>query len=50
MYLPPQFAAKDDRAAADLICEYPFASLISADNEGLPFVTHLPLHLEERGE
>ena len=50
MYLPPQFAAKDNRAAADLIREYPFASLISADDEGLPFVTHLPLHLEERGE
>lgn len=50
MYLPPQFAAKDDRFAAELIREYPFASLISADDEGLPFVTHLPLHLEERGE
>ena len=50
MYLPPQFAAKDNRAAADLIREYPFASLISVDDEGLPFVTHLPLHLEERGE
>lgn len=27
---------------------YPFASLISVDDGGLPYVTHLPLHLEDR--
>ena len=27
----------------------PFASLISVDDAGLPFVSHIPLHLEERG-
>jgi transcriptional regulator len=49
MYLPPQF--KGDRAqAAALIAEHPFASLISTDDAGLPFITHLPLHLEQRGE
>ncbi|WP_397409700.1 FMN-binding negative transcriptional regulator [Polaromonas sp.] len=49
MYLPPQF--KGDRAqAAALINDHPFASLISVDDAGLPFVTHLPLHLESRGE
>ena len=31
-----------------LMREHPFASLISNDDTGLPFVTHLPLHLEER--
>ncbi len=47
MYLPPQF--KGDRAqAAALINEHPFASLISVDDAGLPYVTHLPLHLEDR--
>ena len=47
MYLSPQF--KGDRAqAAALIKDYPFASLISVDDTGLPYVTHLPLHLEER--
>lgn len=30
--------------------EHPFASLISNDDNGLPFVTHLPLHLEDRSE
>ena len=49
MYLPPQF--KGDRAqAAALITDHPFASLISVDDAGLPYVTHLPLHLEARGE
>ena len=27
---------------------YPLASLISVDDEGFPFVTHLPLHLTQR--
>lgn len=49
MYMPPQF--KGDRAkAAALIQEHPFASLISVDEAGLPYVTHLPLHLEDRGD
>lgn len=49
MYLPPQFKAKDDALARDLMREYPFASLISNDDDGLPYVTHLPLHLDEPG-
>ena len=50
MYLPPQFAAKDAAIAVELMRAHPFASLISTDDEGLPFVTHLPLHmLEEAG-
>jgi transcriptional regulator len=48
MYMPPQFNAKDPQLAAEIIRAHPFASLISCDDEGLPFVTHLPLHLEER--
>jgi transcriptional regulator len=50
MYVPPQFNARDPALAATLIRENPFASLISCDDEGLPYVTHLPLHLEERPE
>ena len=49
MYLPPHFKGDRPQAAA-LITEHPFASLISTDGAGLPFVTHLPLHLEQRGE
>jgi transcriptional regulator len=48
MYQPPQFRSSDAAIAADLMREHPFASLISTDDAGFPFVTHLPLHLEER--
>lgn len=50
MYLPPQFNAKNRDDAWALMRAYPFASLISNDDTGLPFVTPLPLHLELRGE
>ncbi len=48
MYLPPQFNAKERSHALALMRSHPFASLISNDADGFPFVTHLPLHLEER--
>lgn len=50
MYVPPQFNSNDPALAAELIRANPFASLISVDDEGLPFVSHIPLHLEEQGE
>ncbi len=50
MYLPAQFKSEDDKHARLLMRENPFASLISLDDAGLPYVTHLPLHLDERGE
>jgi transcriptional regulator len=46
MYLPSQFDPKNPLVAIEVIQSHPFASLISVDDEGLPFVTHLPLHLE----
>lgn len=48
MYQPPQFKSQDRAVAARLMREHPLASLISNDDNGLPFVSHLPLHLEER--
>ncbi len=50
MYLPPQFNAKNRADAAALVREYAFASLVSNDDQGLPFVTHLPLHLVEESD
>lgn len=50
MYLPPQFKSDDHAHAAALMRSHPFASLISVDGDGFPFVTHLPLHLEVRGD
>ncbi|MBT2336802.1 FMN-binding negative transcriptional regulator [Variovorax paradoxus] len=48
MYMPPQFNAKDPAIALELMRAHPFASLISNDEEGLPYVTHLPLVAEPR--
>jgi transcriptional regulator len=45
VYLPPQFNAKDEAHALALMRAHPFASLISVDDDGVPFVTHIPLHL-----
>jgi transcriptional regulator len=50
MYQPPQFKANDRSQALDIMRAQPFASLISVDDAGLPFVTHLPLHVEMRAE
>jgi transcriptional regulator len=48
MYQPPHFKSEDAATAAAIMRADPFASLISNDDAGFPFVTHLPLHLEER--
>lgn len=50
MYMPPQFTSDDRADALALMRAYPFASLISNDEAGLPYVTHLPLHAQEEGE
>lgn len=50
MYQPPQFNAIDRSQALDIIRAQPLASLISVDDAGLPYVTHLPLHAELQGE
>lgn len=50
MYLPPQFKAKERAHALALMRAFPLASLISTDDTGFPYVTHLPLHVEEGQE
>ena len=50
MYLPPQFKAKNPAHALELMRSHPLAQLISNDDEGLPFVTPLPLHVLQEGE
>jgi transcriptional regulator len=49
MYQPPQFRSEDPALAAELMRSHPFASVVSVDDGGFPFVSHLPLHLEEGG-
>jgi transcriptional regulator len=48
MYEPPQFQSRDPAIAAELMRRHAFASLVSSDDTGFPFITHLPLHLEEQ--
>jgi transcriptional regulator len=50
MYLPAHLSDKDLVYAREIMRAYPFASLISNDDEGVPFVTQLPLHLAEGQE
>lgn len=49
MYMPPQFLAKDQAIGRELVRNYPLATLVSCDDDGLPFATHLPLQLQEEG-
>jgi transcriptional regulator len=48
MYLPTQFDTPEH--ASTIMREHPFASLVSVDDDGFPFVTHLPLSLHEEGD
>jgi len=50
MYLPPQFNSDQPHHAADLVRAYPLASLISVDDSGFPFVSHLPLNLQDQDQ
>lgn len=47
MYLPAQFKPPSEDEAFDLMRSHPLATLVSLDDQGFPFVTHLPLHREE---
>lgn len=49
MYLPSQFACEDVQHALRLMRAQTLASLISVDDSGAPFVTHLPLHVQQDG-
>jgi transcriptional regulator len=50
MYLPPQFNEKNRDIAIELMRAHPFASLVTTDEDGLPFVTHLPLVVDVQDE
>jgi transcriptional regulator len=48
MYVPAQFNSKELADAVELMRSHPFATLITNDDEGWPYITYLPLHLETR--
>ncbi len=43
MYTPPAFALEDSAAIERIMAEEPFGQLITADHDGLPTATHIPL-------
>ena len=49
MYLPRQFDHRDPAVTCRLLREHPLASLISTDDQGFPFVSHLPIKLDATG-
>jgi transcriptional regulator len=49
MYVPSHFDLKNADAARALMRNRPFASLVTTSEDGAPFVTHLPLLLEDDG-
>jgi len=46
MYIPTQFKSDDVSAAVELMRRHSFATLICNDDDGRPFVTYLPLHVD----
>ncbi|MDI9335886.1 MAG: FMN-binding negative transcriptional regulator [Gammaproteobacteria bacterium] len=47
MYIPKQFQNSDALLAQRIIRENPLATVIGIDPEGLPIVSHLPLHWQK---
>ena len=46
MYIPTQFKSDDLDHAVKLMRDHSFATLICNDDDGQPFVTYLPLHVD----
>jgi transcriptional regulator len=50
MYLPRHFEQPDRALALEVMRAHSFATLVSIDDAGKPFATHLPLIVSERGQ
>jgi transcriptional regulator len=46
MYIPAQFKSQNLSDAIELMKAHSFATLIANDDEGWPFITYLPLHVQ----
>jgi len=46
LYIPTQFKSQELSDAIDLMKAHSFATLIANDDEGWPYITYLPLHVE----
>jgi transcriptional regulator len=49
MYLPKQFDHRDPQVTCRLVREHPLATLISTDEQGAPYLSHLPIKLDQTG-
>jgi transcriptional regulator len=49
MYLPRHFDQLDQALAVEVMREHNFAMMVSNDDEGVPFASHLPLVVSEEG-
>ena len=49
MYLPRHFEQPDRALTLEVMRAHSFATMICADDTGLPFATHLPVIVSERG-
>ncbi|HEY4373646.1 MAG TPA: FMN-binding negative transcriptional regulator [Burkholderiales bacterium] len=50
MYLPKHFEITEDAPALEIMRAHNFAMLVSNDDAGMPFVSHLPLVGEKQGD
>jgi len=48
MYLPKHFEQKDTALALEVMRQHSFAMLVGNDDTGAPYVSHLPLVVEEK--
>ena len=49
MYIPGSFEVKDAAVLRDFVVRHPFATVISANSDDVPYVTHIPLVLKSDG-
>lgn len=50
MYSPKHFDVQDNELVLQLIEDFPLASVVSCDEEGDPFINHIPMIAEKRGD
>ena len=49
MYIPKHFQVNDPSWQARHMADHPFATVVTTDEDGLPFVSHLPLKYQPEG-
>ena len=46
MYIPEHYKIADAAAQIEFMRQFPFATLVTSDDKGVPFATHLPVMVE----